>query len=433
MKIGFISLPLSGHLNPMTAVARKLQSRGHEITFIGVPDAGPAIRAAGLKFEPIMEKTFPAGTVAKTWGPVAKMYGGSVLEYSLREISPEVLRLSLAELPDKLMQSGIEALVLDTILSFQELVPLSMGLPYAQIWNVLHTDFSGVTPACGFSWPFEATPEAQAKNIEGLMSLGGLFGPVTEIAKEYADKVGLQVNWSDPTSTFSKRAIITQTPKEFDFPGIPWPEQFVYAGPFYDDHGRQPVAFPWDELNGKPLIYASLGTLVNGLTNIYRSILDAVGTISDAQVVLSIGKNTNASDLGPIPENTIVVNTAPQIELLKRASLCITHAGLNTALESLGEGVPMVAIPIGYDQPGVAARIAYHGVGEFIEVDDLTGAALAKLIQKVRSNASYREKARYFQTVIARTRGLDVAADAIEAAFARHEAVAGKPSAMAHA
>jgi zeaxanthin glucosyltransferase len=67
---------------------------------------------------------------------------------------------------------------------------------------------------------------------------------------------------------------------------------------------------------------------------------------------------------GPVPSNVIVVDQAPQIELLKRATLCITHAGLNTALESLAYGVPMVAIPIGYDQFGVAARIAYHGVGE---------------------------------------------------------------------
>ena len=50
MKIGFISMPLAGHLNPMIALARKLQSRGHEIVFIGVPDAGPTVCAAGLNF-----------------------------------------------------------------------------------------------------------------------------------------------------------------------------------------------------------------------------------------------------------------------------------------------------------------------------------------------------------------------------------------------
>jgi UDP:flavonoid glycosyltransferase YjiC (YdhE family) len=118
-----------------------------------------------------------------------------------------------------------------------------------------------------------------------------------------------------------------------------------------------------------------------------------------------------------------VVSSAPQIELLKRAVLCITHAGLNTTLESLGQGVPMVAIPIGYDQPGVAARIAYHGAGEFIEVADLTVERLSELIQRVRKNPVYRDRARYFQKVIAKTHGLDIAASAIEQALGINQTV----------
>jgi len=112
-----------------------------------------------------------------------------------------------------------------------------------------------------------------------------------------------------------------------------------------------------------------------------------------------------------------MINRVPQIEVLKRAALCITHAGINTALESLAEGVPMVAIPIGFDQPGIAARIAYHGVGEFIEVEELTQENLSELIQKVLKNPGYRDKARYFQKVTAETHGLDIAADVIEQAF----------------
>ena len=71
----------------------------------------------------------------------------------------------------------------------------------------------------------------------------------------------------------------------------------------------------------------------------------------------------------------------------------------------------MVAIPIGYDQPGVAARIAHHGVGEFLEIGDV------KVIQEVLDNPRYRDKARWYQNVIAQTCGLDVAADVIERAF----------------
>ena len=84
-------------------------------------------------------------------------------------------------------------------------------------------------------------------------------------------------------------------------------------------------------------------------------------------------------DLGPIPANVLVVRKAPQIELLKHAALCITHAGLNTALESFARS-PYGSDPYcDIDQPGVAARVAYHGVGEFLEIDDLAVEGLTKL------------------------------------------------------
>jgi UDP:flavonoid glycosyltransferase YjiC (YdhE family) len=68
MKIGFLSLPLTGHLNPMTALARKLQSRGHEVVFIGVPDIESVVRAARLEFVSFCENEYPPGSVAKRWG-----------------------------------------------------------------------------------------------------------------------------------------------------------------------------------------------------------------------------------------------------------------------------------------------------------------------------------------------------------------------------
>jgi zeaxanthin glucosyltransferase len=154
---------------------------------------------------------------------------------------------------------------------------------------------------------------------------------------------------------------------------------------------------------------------------VYKHILEAVEPLEDVQVVLSVGKNISPENLGRIPENAMVVRSAPQIELLKRAALCITHAGMNTVLESLAHGVPMVAIPIGYDQPGAAARIAHHGTGEFIELDDLTTNRLKELIEKVLQDPSYRERAAYFQKVISQTRGLDVAANIIEEAFQRYQ------------
>jgi MGT family glycosyltransferase len=404
-------------MNPITALARNVQERGNEVVFIGVPDAEAFARAAGLSFVPFCEDEFPRGSMSEIWGEVAKRKGIDVIAHTATNIVPRLVKPALEHLGDKLIEHGVDALVIDFTYRLLELVPIQLGMPYVQVYAILHLDFSGETPLCLFGWPHEETEEARARNREGLGRFLEYSANVRKLGKAHAEKVGLEIDWNNPAATVSRLAVISQTPREFDLPISNLPPQFYYTGPFHNDEGREPVPFPWEKLSGKPLIYASLGTLVNGLENVYRSILEAVEKFPETQVVLSVGKNISTEELGRIPANTLVVASAPQIELLKYADLCITHAGLNTALESLAQGVPMVAIPIGYDQPGVATRIAYHGAGEFVDVAEVTAERLTELIQKVMASPSYRDKARYFQKVIARTRGLEAAAQIIEQVF----------------
>jgi UDP:flavonoid glycosyltransferase YjiC (YdhE family) len=103
--------------------------------------------------------------------------------------------------------------------------------------------------------------------------------------------------------------------------------------------------------------------------------------------------------------------------LLERATLVITHAGLNTALEALVQGVPLVAIPVTNDQPGVAARLAWLGVAEVIPLPALRPALVRRAVGRVLSDPRYREAARRAQVEMARTPGPARAADLIEAAL----------------
>jgi zeaxanthin glucosyltransferase len=417
MKLGFVSLPFTGHLNPMTALARKMRSLGHEVVFIGIPDIEPTVRAAGLTFIPYCEIEFPLGSLDRYLAPTSRLHGLAAVETTNLHLTPGLAKAAFEHLPRLIKELGVEALVIDTLHRFLELIPMSLNIPCVHIWNTLHIDGTGATPACIYNWPHQDTPEARTRNLEGLKKLGGMASATLDLAKAYAEKAALQIDWTNPATAVPRLAVISQTPKEFDFQGIPWPPEFHYAGPFHESEGRAPIPFPWEKLNGKPLIYASLGSLVNGLDHVYKIILETVEKVPEAQVVLSIGTNIHLDRLEPIPLGTIVVPRAPQIELLKRAALCITHAGLNTTLESLAQGVPMVAIPIAFDQPGISARIAHHGVGEFVDLDNLSVDNLLELIRKVLTNRSYVERAHYFKEVIAKTRGLDVAADVIEQAF----------------
>ena len=157
-----------------------------------------------------------------------------------------------------------------------------------------------------------------------------------------------------------------------------------------------------------------MGTILNGRANVFRTIVAALAKHKDLQLVLSMGDQVDPELIGPVPSNAIIVKRAPQLELLKQTSVCITHAGLNTVLEALAQGVPQVAIPIGADQPGVAARIADKKTGVVTSLDKLTAEHLSTLLNEVLNNSTYRGNARKLQNAIAQANGLSVAADLIE-------------------
>jgi len=148
----------------------------------------------------------------------------------------------------------------------------------------------------------------------------------------------------------------------------------------------------------------------------------------DAQLVISLGSRDQdpASMAEKFAGTPIVVPFAPQLALLDRAALSITHAGLNTALESLSHGLPMVAIPITNDQPGVASRLEWLGVAEVVPPRKLSAPRLRTAVVKVLAEPRYREKARRLQEEIRRVNGLALAADLAEEAFATRRRVVRK-------
>lgn len=208
-------------------------------------------------------------------------------------------------------------------------------------------------------------------------------------------------------------ARIAQQPPGFDFPKPEGPRALHYTGPWHHIAQQQPPDdFPWDHLDDRPLIYASLGTIQNRTPTLFRKIIDSVRG-DDVQLVLSLGRREALWD-DPIPENVLVVPFAPQLALLARSDLAITHAGLNTALECLAAGVPMLCLPITNDQPGVAARVEWVGAGRWLSPRAASPTRLRALRQELLTNPSFRQVAQKFQRDIAQAPGARLAADLIE-------------------
>jgi zeaxanthin glucosyltransferase len=415
MKIGFVSLYGPGHFNPMSAVARQLQSRNHDVVMVSLSFVEPLARAANLPFIPFGEEEFPDEVSAEIFGRMSQLKGEEARQFAVEALA-KAAEVRWRELPELLSANDIDALVLDNYDFYAQVVPMYLGMPHAVLANALHFDYSGNTPLCVYEWGHENAPEARERNRQGVSRFTQmLIHSNAELIAE-VERAGIKPNWEDPSSLFSDLPWITQCPREFDFESSHRPKQFQYAGPFHDGKGRPELNFPWDRLTGEPIVYASMGTIQNGNADVFRTMAAAVAK-NGAQPVISIGNVLRPEQIGPMPENVIVVNHAPQLELLKKASVCITHAGFNTVLEALTQGVPQVAIPVTHDQPGVAARIAAHQTGVVTSLEKLTVSHLATLVSEVLNNSIYRDNAGKFQQTIARTNGLSRAADLLEEAF----------------
>jgi zeaxanthin glucosyltransferase len=435
MKIGFISPPAPGHFNPMSAVARELQSRNCDVVMVSLPMMEPLARAANLPFVSFGEKEFSAEKGAEKIRTLSRLKGEEALQFGVNGLAA-LSAVKWKTLPGVLSANGIDALVLDNYDFYGEVIPIYLGIPYAVLSDALHFDYSGYTPLCIYGWVHEDTPEARERNLQGVSKFTEtLIRSHAEIIVQ-AEKAGIRANWEDPSSLFSDRPWVTQCPREFDFESSHWPQQFHHAGPFHDGKGRMEMPFPWDQLTGEPIVYVSMGTVQTGKADIFRIVAASVSKHKGLQLVLSIGNILNPEQIGRVSNNAIVVNNAPQLELLKKASVCISHAGLNTVLEALTQGVPQIAIPVTHDQPGVAARIADKKIGKTTSLDGLDASNLLKLLDEVLNNPIYRDNSRLIQKAIAKKNGLSLAADLLEQAFGltnKNEASVHRPLGVSRA
>ena len=417
MRIGFLSLPVPGHLNPMTTLARKLRSRGHDVVFISLADVAPFVEATGLPFVPCSETAYPAGSLGKLVRRLSELSGEEALRFTVNSMMKGYTASLFESLPETLFKAGVDGLVLDQYQPYVELIPMHLRMPFVHVSNALHVDYTGRTPICFVDWPYQTGADVLARNMEGVRHARKLLEPVTAIAQTYAKQLGLSVDWNNPHSTLSHLAWVSQCPREFDFGSAPDFLQFQYAGPFHDGLGRMDSDFPWQQLTGEPIVYASMGTLQNGLVDIFRSITQAAIGLKELQFVLAVGGQLDPQQLGAVPANVLVVSYAPQIKILKRSALCITHAGLNTVLESLSNGVPMIALPITNDQPGVAARMANKKLGVVISPDHASPEKFVAAIKHVLGDCTIRGNVRRMQEAISSTDGLSIAAETLERAF----------------
>jgi len=417
---GIICPAESGHLNTFIPLAQELKQRGHRLTFIAIVDAQEKVLAAGLEIRVIGEDLFPLGKLEERLIELGKLSGSAALKYTIA-LFKDNANILFEDAPQVIEETGIEALLIDQSAREGGSVAEFMGIPFVTICSAVVLNRDPKVPPFNTAWEYSPSWIGRLRNKLGYKILSSVTKPISDNVNEYRQSKNLPLHAS-PNDAYSNLAQITHQPKEFEFPRQNLPSCFHFTGPYNTASRREPVDFPWSELTEKPLIYASMGTLQNRVTEIFEIIALACAEL-DAQLVITMGGADIPEALKTLPGNPIVVSYAPQLELLPQAALTITHAGMNTTLECLTHGVPMVAIPVANDQPGIASRIVWSGVGMMIPVKKLTVENLSQAVKQVLNTDSYKENALRLQERIRHSGGVSQAADIIEQVMATGEPV----------
>lgn len=400
---GVLSYKGTGHLNPLIALSRQLVTRGHRVTFFQTPDLEPRLRQAGLEFLPVGRARSPQERRPESTGGIA------ALRYGLKRITGD-MEMSLRETPEALSAAGVQALIIDEIALAGPTLAQMLALPYFLVSTSVPHNFGWSVQG---SFPTSFWSRLQDRLLQ--LSVLTMRGPVLWKLDEYRRQVGMGPA-REIRRVFPEMAHIAQLPQALDFPRSVLPDNFYYTGPFLDEGARPAVEFPWNRLDGRPLIYASLGTAKKSQPDIFHLIAEACKGL-DLQLIISLGGRGDPKNYEGLPGGPLVVRDAPQLEILKIAEIVITHGGLNTALEALMEGKPMIAIPIAYDQPAVAARLAWLRVAEVLPAHRLSAEGLRLALSKLLNDAGYRDAAKKMQASIRSACGLEHAADVIEDAL----------------
>jgi zeaxanthin glucosyltransferase len=416
---GIISPGSTGPLHTMMPLGQELQKRGHRVTLFGILDTQPKALAAGIEFQAIGETEFPLGITKKIFSELGKLNGIAALQYTIKFLTLEAVTL-LQEAPSKMKELDVEALLVNQGASQGGTVADFLEIPFITVCSAVVLNREPSIPPFNTNWAYDPSWLGILRNKLGYQILNRVAQPITDVLNEFRQKYGLPL-YSHPNQRYSQLAQISQAPAAFEFPRQELPSYFHFTGPYHSASSRQPVSFPYEKLTGKPLIYASMGTLQNRLLGVFEDIATACADF-DVQLVISLGGATKLESLPTLKGSPLVVEYAPQLEILQKSALMITHAGMNTSMECLMNGVPMVAIPVANDQPGVAARIAWSGCGEAIPLKKLNVSRLKTAIQKVLTEDSYKENAVRLQREIAESGGVKSAADIIEQAVST-----GKP------
>lgn len=378
-----------GHVYPTLPVVRELVLRGARVSYFTprIPTVAEEVRAAGGEHH--------------TYRSI----------YRFKERDDEPRSLSWAAFPRRMVADALQAA--------QELeAPLRALRP-----DVIVRDFMGIAghllgralgvPTATLYPTYPTNEHFPQRHIL----------PV-ELPREHPERVEFQklvekitARWG--VSAFSDEAMFPASsclnlvfmPRDFHPAGRTFDDRYLFVGPSFGPRARPTATLPPRD-RARPLYYVTLGTAFSDRPGFFRLCLDALGLL-DGDLVLSIGDHFDPAALSPIPGNATVARFVAQLDVLSECAVLVHHGGMNSVMEALFHGVPMVVAPQIPEQECTAKIITAARLGLAVDPGLGTPEVLRDAVIRVVRDPAIGERVMKMQQIVRGTNGPRDAATAL--------------------
>ena len=389
-----IGHPAPGHINPTLPVVAELVRRGERVHYFATEPFRNKIEQTGATFHALGEQSIFERNLAR--GGI--LGGMSGLIESAEEILPALLRKVESLAPDALL---VEAHAL-----WGNLLAQILALPTVTLCSMFAMN-KRLIPVEQLAGHLYASAESAR---DGLLEMNHYFTIARRLDRRYGTRSPGVIDYLGNPQALN----IVFTAREFQIGPQAFDASYKFVGPTSGirmEGTESASSFDLAALH-KPLIFIAMGTMYNEEIALYKACFEAFAD-SPFQIVMAIGHRIDPSALGTAPANFLVYPYVPQLDVLSRAALFITHGGINSAHEAMMHGVPMLVLPAAADHFVVAGQVAAAGAGIVLHRRQATAELLRTQADHVLSNPAYQERSAAIGKALRAAGGASRAADEI--------------------
>ena len=367
-RISCFCIPAYGHMNPMLPVVSELINCGNHVRFYSFNEFREKVEGTGAEF--ISCDRFLPSLNSDQMSNIMKV---STTEMTIQDI--RTTRNMNDFLADELLSFHPDVIYSDSVCFWGKLTAWKYQIP--MVVSTSTFAFNQLS-----SQYMKNSPREMADMIFGLPRISRELKSLEPYG--YHVKSALTLVQSD-----NETDSVVYTSRRFQPYAQTFSGHYAFVGPslFPSPQARQETACAEKE---RPLVYISLGTVINDRPDFYEHCIEALGG-PGLDVIISCGKYLDTDLLGDLPDTIQVSPTVNQLEVLSRADVFITHCGMNSVSESLYSAVPMILYPQTNEQHAVARRTVEVGAGLLLKDDSVEG--IRRSVRSVLKDETYAKAA----------------------------------------